>query len=58
MDRARQLMIEELLKTAERYRRAARGSLPWSVAENLERWADDCEREAAALLADQPLKAA
>lgn len=46
--------IEELLRKARQYRRAARGPLPWDVAETLDRWAEDCEREAAALSAESP----
>jgi hypothetical protein len=33
--------------------------VPWDVAQSLEKWAEDCEREAAALAAtSQPPKAA
>lgn len=55
----RHAKIEELLRRAEQYRRAARGPVPWNVAESLERWAEDCERAAAELAATaQPPKAA
>lgn len=59
MDRAQDSVIRELLKKAEQYRRVARGPVPWDVAQSLEKWAEDCEREAAALRATaQPPKAA
>lgn len=58
MDSARQVQIDALLRKAEQYRRLARGPVPWDVAENLERWAGECEREAADLADCQPPKAA
>jgi hypothetical protein len=59
MDRAQNPAIGELLKKAEQYRRVARGPVPWDVAQSLEKWAEDCEREAAERMASaQPPKAA
>lgn len=58
MDAASDSQIKTLLKKAEQYRRAARGPVPWEVAQNLEKWAEDCEAEATALMAVQPPKAA
>jgi hypothetical protein len=44
--------IDALRERAERYRRLAGGPVPWPVVAQLERLADECEREASVLSVD------
>lgn len=53
MDATYTTWIKRLRVQAKTYRRLAVGTLPWDVAEQLEEWASECDREAAQLASER-----